>query len=155
MIKIKMLEIKSPWDLKIIDKVNFQTEGEIEKYLEISKEISLKKGLDFLPKERIDVLKKFSEKIKNNLDELAELASLEGGKPMIDSLVEIRRGADGVDSCIEILKNDSGSVIPMNIDEASTNRIAFTQNEPITVKIDNKFDISGEPDGFCSNFARW
>ncbi len=128
-----MLEIKSPWDLKIIDKVNFQTEGEIEKYLEISKEISLKKGLDFLPKERIDVLKKFSEKIKNNLDELAELASLEGGKPMIDSLVEIRRGADGVDSCIEILKNDSGSVIPMNIDEASTNRIAFTQNEPIGV----------------------
>ena len=32
MIKIKMLEIKSPWDLKIVDKVNFQTEGEIEKF---------------------------------------------------------------------------------------------------------------------------
>ena len=44
---------------------------------------------------------------------------------MIDSLVEIQRGADGVDSCIEILKNDSGSVIPMNIDEASTNKLLY------------------------------
>jgi len=128
-----MLEIKSPWDLKTIDKINFHNETDIENYLETAKEISLKKGLDFLPKQRIDVLKKFSENIKKNIQNLAELASLEGGKPMIDSLVEIKRGADGVESCIEVLKNESGSVIPMNIDDASANRIAFTQNEPIGV----------------------
>ena len=32
-----------------------------------------------------------------------------------------------------VLKNDSGNVIPMNIDEASKNRMAFTQKEPIGV----------------------
>ncbi len=128
-----MLEIKSPWNLETIDQIDCHTEKDIESFLDTAKKISLKKGLDFSPKERIEVLKKFSEKIKNNLQDLAELASSEGGKPMIDSLIEIKRGADGVDWCIEVLKNESGTVIPMNIDDASANRIAFTQKEPIGV----------------------
>ena len=48
-------------------------------------------------------------------------------------LVEIKRGAEGVESCIEVLKSESGSVIPMNLNETSSNRIAFTQKEPIGV----------------------
>ena len=128
-----MLEIKSPWNLETIDQIDCHTEKDIESFLDAAKKVSLKKGLDFSPKERIRVLKKFSEKIKNNLQDLAELASSEGGKPMIDSLIEIKRGADGVAWCIEALKNESGSVIPMNIDDASAKRIAFTQKEPIGV----------------------
>ena len=64
---------------------------------------------------------------------MAKLATKEGGKPLQDSIIEINRGAEGVDSAIEVLKSDAGSVIPMNINEASRNRIAFTQKEPIGI----------------------
>ena len=128
-----MLEVKSPWNLKILEKVPQNNEGQIEKILANASIASKNKGLDFPPDERIKVLKKFSQIIGENLSQLASLASSEGGKPIKDSLIEIKRGMEGVDCSIEVLKNDSGNVIPMNIDEASKNRMAFTQKEPIGV----------------------
>ena len=50
---------------------------------------------------------------------MAKLATSEGGKPLQDSIIEIKRGAEGVDAAVEVLKSDSGNVIPMNINEAS------------------------------------
>ena len=41
------------------------------------------------------------------LKNLANLATSEGGKPITDSIIEIKRGAEGVESCIEVLKNES------------------------------------------------
>ena len=113
-----MLEVKSPWNLKTLEKVPQNNDSQIERKLEKACKVSKSKSLDFTPDERIKVLKKFSQGIEKNLTELASLASTEGGKPITDSLIEIKRGIDGVDCCIEILKNDSGNVIPMNIDEA-------------------------------------
>ena len=126
-----MLEVKSPWKNNIIDTLESHNESQIEKILIIANKVAIKKGLDFPPQSRINVLKKFCEKIKNNIYELATLACAEGGKPITDSIIEIERGAEGVESCIEILKSECGDVIPMNINEASANRIAFTQKEPI------------------------
>ncbi len=126
-----MLEVKSPWKNNVITTLDCHDEDQLEKIVHKASKVSMNKGLDFPPKERIEVLKRFSDDIKKNIDELASLAASEGGKPLIDSIIEIKRGADGVDSCIEVLKSESGSVIPMNLDDASSGRIAFTQKEPI------------------------
>lgn len=128
-----MLEVKSPWDNKIVGSIETQNSHEIEQIISIVTQVSKLKGYDFPPKERIEVLKSFCKKIQNNIVPLAELATSEGGKPITDSIIEIKRGAEGVESCIEVLKSEVGSVIPMNINEASKNRIAFTQKEPIGV----------------------
>ena len=128
-----MLEVKNPWDQKVLQKISFQNSKDIEKILELAKKNSLKKGLDFNQIRRIDVLENFFKIISSNIDELAILASSEGGKPIKDSIIEIERGAEGVKSAIEIIKSDSGNVIPMNINKASEKRIAFTQKEPIGV----------------------
>ena len=48
---------------------------------------------------------------------MAKLASSRGGKPITDSIIEIKRGAEGVKSAIELIKNESGHVIPMNINK--------------------------------------
>lgn len=128
-----MLEIKSPWNQKILEKIPQNNDSQIEGILEEAYKVSKNKGLDFPPDERIKVLKKFSERIDANLSQLASLAASEGGKPITDSIIEIKRGMDGVNCCVEVLKSDSGNVIPMNIDEASKNRMAFTQKEPIGV----------------------
>ena len=128
-----MLEVKNPWDQKVLQKISFQNSKDIEKILESAKKNSQKKGLDFNQIRRIDVLENFFKIISSNIDELAILASSEGGKPIKDSIIEIERGAEGVKSAIEIIKSDSGNVIPMNINKASERRIAFTQKEPIGV----------------------
>ncbi len=126
-----MLEVNSPWDNKKIGLVKKNDSKHIEMILEETHNVSKNKGIDFPLKDRIIVLKKFQEMINKKIESLAELATSEGGKPISDSIIEIKRGSEGVESCIEILKSEAGSVIPMNINEASSNRIAFTQKEPI------------------------
>ena len=128
-----MLEVKSPWNNETVGTVKTHNSSEIEGIVQEVCRISIHKGEDFPPKERINVLKSFIKIIQENTQSLAELATSEGGKPITDSIIEIKRGAEGVESCIEVLKSESGSVIPMNINEASSNRIAFTQKEPIGV----------------------
>ncbi len=128
-----MLEVKSPWNNELIDSIDVHDKDYIEKKLNEVCETAKHKGLDFPIMDRIKVLKNFKKKIEENIDELANLATSEGGKPITDSIVEIKRGAEGVESCIEILKSDAGNVIPMNINTASRGRIAFTQKEPIGV----------------------
>ena len=128
-----MLEVKSPWNNEIVGSVETSNNQHLEDILMEVTNVSKLKGNDFPPKERIQVLKSFCEKINQNIESLAKLATSEGGKPITDSIVEIKRGAEGVDSCIEVLKSEAGSVIPMNLNEASSNRLAFTQKEPIGV----------------------
>ena len=128
-----MLEVKSPWNNETVGTVQTHNSSEIEGIVQEVCRVAVHKGEDFPPKERIIVLKSFIKIIQENTQSLAELATSEGGKPITDSIIEIKRGAEGVESCIEVLKSESGSVIPMNINEASSNRIAFTQKEPIGV----------------------
>jgi acyl-CoA reductase-like NAD-dependent aldehyde dehydrogenase len=80
---------------------------------------------------RIEILKRAAEIIKERREELALEAAREGGKPLMDSLVEIDRAADGVENCVEVLRAEGGRVIPMSLNPSSTGRVAFTQFEPI------------------------
>ena len=59
----------------------------------------------------------------------------EGGKPLPDSIVEVVRAIDSVRICIETLRTEGGEVIPMNINAASAQRMAFTRHEPIGVVV--------------------
>ena len=86
-----MLEIKAPWDQRVIEKIKFQKPCQIEEILESAKTNSLKKGSDFNIIQRIDVLENFCKLISTKSSELAKLASLEGGKPIKDSMIEIQR----------------------------------------------------------------
>ena len=73
--------------------------------------------------------------MKSRADQLAVEAAREGGKPLIDSQVEVARAIDGVENCIEVLRTEPGTVIPMNVNAASAGRIAFTRKEPIGVVV--------------------
>ena len=114
-----MLKVKTPWDQKVIQEIEFQKTNDIEVILESAKKNSLKKGLDFNLIKRIEVLENFFKNVSSNIDGLAKLASSEGGKPIKDSIIEIERGAEGVKTANELINNESGSVIPMNINKAS------------------------------------
>ena len=56
-----------------------------------------------------------------------ELAASEGGKPLVDSTVEVTRAINGVLLCVEALRGNAGSVVPLGTSEGSAGRRAFTQ----------------------------
>jgi acyl-CoA reductase-like NAD-dependent aldehyde dehydrogenase len=68
-------------------------------------------------------------------EELAIEAAREGGKPLVDSRVEVSRAIDSIRICIDCLRTESGETVPMGINAASAGRLAFTTREPIGVVV--------------------
>jgi acyl-CoA reductase-like NAD-dependent aldehyde dehydrogenase len=62
-------------------------------------------------------------------------AAREGGKPLVDSRIEADRAIDGMKLCVQHLRAQAGSEIPMNLNAASAGRLAFTRHEPIGVVV--------------------
>jgi acyl-CoA reductase-like NAD-dependent aldehyde dehydrogenase len=87
------------------------------------------------PARRIDILHNVAKLMQDRAESLALEAAREGGKPLMDSRVEVARAIDGVLNCAELLRSEAGHVIPMNLNGASMGRIAFTQREPIGVVV--------------------
>jgi len=83
--------------------------------------------------QRIAILERAAGLMHEQHEHLAVEAAREGGKPLIDSRVEVTRAIDSVRICAETLKSDHGSVIPMGMLPSSEHRVAFTQKEPIGV----------------------
>jgi acyl-CoA reductase-like NAD-dependent aldehyde dehydrogenase len=91
---------------------------------------------NWLPAEqRISILEKTANIMQSRFDELAIEAAREGGKPLLDSKVEVTRAIDGLKNCVEVIRSEHGEEIPMGKNAASMNRLAFTTHEPIGVVV--------------------
>ncbi len=87
------------------------------------------------PARRIEILARAATLMQQGREALAVEAAREGGKPLVDSLVEVDRAIDGVRICVERLRTQAGEEIPMGINAASAGRLAFTRHEPIGVVV--------------------
>ncbi len=85
--------------------------------------------------ERIIILERAAAIMSEQRDELAIESAREGGKPLVDSLVEADRAVDSIKSCAEHLRTQSGTEIPMGLNAGSSGRLAFTRQEPIGVVV--------------------
>ena len=85
--------------------------------------------------QRINILEKAASIMQSRFDELAIEAAREGGKPLLDSKVEVTRAIDGLKNCVEVIRSEHGEEIPMGKNAASMNRLAFTTHEPIGVVV--------------------
>ena len=131
----EQLEVVAPWDLQTINEVPIASNEDIERALETAYQIHRNKDR-WLPKpKRIEVLQKTAELMEEQAEFLAVEAAREGGKPLPDSRAEVARAIDGVKNCIEVLRTDSGREIPMGLNPASMNRLAYTRKEPIGVVV--------------------
>jgi len=128
-----MLKITSPYDLSLIKEIPLVNEKEVETALNVAH--SLFKNQDnWLPAhERIAILHRTASIMDSKIDDLTKLAALEGGKPLVDSKVEVLRAINGVQLAAEHIGQLKGEQIPMGLTKASTNRLAFTTREPIGV----------------------
>jgi len=129
------LDITGPFDFTRIATADLAGKEAIERALQNATELyrDRKKWLP-LP-ERLAILEKAAAIMENEFDHLAFDAAQEGGKPLIDSKVEVARAIEGVRLCVETMRSEGGELIPMGINAASSHKVAFTTYEPIGVVV--------------------
>jgi len=130
-----MLKVTSPYDFKLIKEIPLMGEQEVEKVLQTAYELSINRSKWLPAWQRIEILEQVIIIMQDNVEELTNLAAQEGGKPYMDSKVEVLRAINGVKLAIEEIGNLSGETIPMGRTPSSVNRLAFTVREPIGVVI--------------------
>ncbi len=129
------LEVTAPFDGAHLATVQTLTAEEARSALGVASDLARDRDV-WLPRaERIEILARAAESIGARREGLALAAAREGGKPLRDSLVEADRAADGVRSCVEFLRTQRGSEIPMDLNTASASRFACTTHEPIGVTL--------------------
>ena len=127
--------VVAPWDFSPIASVERADSSVVEQAL--SNAYGLYRNRDsWLPmRERVQILTRTMAIMRERREELAVEAAREGGKPLVDSLVEVDRAIDSVHICIDELRSRAGEVVPMCVSESSKNRVAFTRKEPIGVVV--------------------
>jgi acyl-CoA reductase-like NAD-dependent aldehyde dehydrogenase len=128
-----MLKVTSPYDFKVIQEIPLDGKAEVEKALETAHHLFTDRSKWLPAYTRIDILERVSEIMKNRVEELTKIAAEEGGKPYMDSKVEVMRAINGVKIAIEQIGQLKGEQIPMGHTKSSENRLAFTIREPIGV----------------------
>lgn len=126
------LKVQNPFTLETIQELDWQISGDIEKM--IGDSYNLFQSKDRLPKhERIHLLGSLYNLVRRDFDELVQTAVAEGGKPLQDTIVEVKRAMQGIKMAINTLENMHGEMIPMGLTKGSQNRLAFTLLEPCGV----------------------
>ncbi len=129
------LEVVAPFDGTPIASVTAADANAVDRALDNADTLFRNRDAWLQPSQRMEILAKTARLMMDRAEELAVEASREGGKPLIDSRVEVTRAIDGVKGCIEELRTRGGREIPMNLNAASAGRIAFTHHEPIGVVV--------------------
>jgi len=129
----KMLKVLSPYDQSLIKEIPFVGKDVVEKALTVAYDLFQNQSKWIPAHERIAILERTAEIMSTRIEELTKTAAQEGGKPYVDSKVEVLRAINGVKIAAEYISQLKGEQIPMGLTKASENRIAFTSREPIGV----------------------
>ncbi len=125
------LQVLSPFDGHLITELNFHSESQVEEALKQANRLAQDYD-DALPTdERIAILEKTANLVEAKAEEFAKQAAEEGGKPLVDSKVELERAIQGIREAARSINQVVGHEIPMNLTASSRNRMAFTIREPI------------------------
>jgi acyl-CoA reductase-like NAD-dependent aldehyde dehydrogenase len=129
------LPVNSPFDLKTIGSAGIADATAIELALTTADKLYRNRKAWLSGAQRVAILEKAAQLMQDKFEYLAIESAREGGKPLIDSRIEVTRAIDGVKNCAEVLRSETGKEIAMGINTASANRLAFTSKEPIGVVV--------------------
>lgn len=128
-----MLDVNNPFNGQLIQQIPINSAEDVEQALSTAHAL-FEDRTQWLPAyERVGILERSVEIMNSQVEELTQLAAQEGGKPYVDSKIEVLRAINGVKLAIEHIAHNQGEQIPMGHTVSSANRLAFTQREPIGV----------------------
>jgi acyl-CoA reductase-like NAD-dependent aldehyde dehydrogenase len=126
-----VLNVLSPFNGDLVGSVETVDTSGIEQALKTCSGLYSDRSGWIPAEQRVAILTRSSELMKNRSEQLIALAIAEGGKPYQDTRIELNRAIDGVQNCLECIRFQHGCEIPMQINSASMQRLAFTRREPI------------------------
>lgn len=124
------LEVTAPYDGAVLKEYEYHTKGQALDALKKAHAAYADRDGWLSGKRRIGILDSLAAKIESQLDALALQAAREGGKPLQDSLAEVRRAVSGVKVARDSVAKLTGNEVPMGINEKSLGRWAVTYREP-------------------------
>ncbi len=129
------LAVTAPYDGSKIGSVEIANADAIETALQTADRLYRDRENWLSGEQRIAIFEKAAAIMQDRFEYLAVEAAREGGKPLIDSRVEVTRAIDGVRNCAELLRHETGQEIAMGVNPASSGRLAFTHREAIGVVV--------------------
>ncbi|MEP4077717.1 aldehyde dehydrogenase family protein [Haloferula sp.] len=127
----EVLEVVAPFDGEVIGSIGYAGPETVEKALSLAAQLHASPESRLPVWERIAILNRTADLLEERAEDFALESAREGGKPLGDSRVEVARAVDGIRTCAEVLRTQSGEEIPMGISPSSAHRLAFTTHEPI------------------------
>lgn len=127
----KRLQVLAPFDNHVIAELELHTESEVEEALKQADRLAQHYDEALPATERIAILDKTANLVEAKAEVFARQAAEEGGKPLVDSRVELDRAVQGIREATRSISQMVGREIPMNLTDSSRNRMAFTIREPI------------------------
>ena len=127
------IKVNNPYDQSLIKEINLNSAAEVSAAIDQAHQKFIDREQWIPAYKRIEILERVIDIMKGQVDQLTHLAAAEGGKPLMDSRVEVLRAINGVKLAIEHIPQIKGEQIPMGHTQSSAQRIAFTQREPIGV----------------------
>lgn len=130
---MKTVEVTSPFDGTKLGEVKLSSFEEVEEAIALAR-VTFDSKKDELPKHKVaQILENLIVIMSSQKEELTKLCASEGGKPWMDSKVEVDRAINGVKLAIEHMGSSKGVEIAMGHTASSANRMAYTLKEPIGV----------------------
>ena len=128
-------EVLSPYDERLLGHVGSANAATVDHALTVAYALFRDRRRWLSTLERIAILERAIDLMQQHSEALALGAAAEGGKPLIDSRVEMARCIDSIRACVDALRNDAPATIPMGINAASQHRLTSMRKEPIGVVV--------------------
>jgi len=129
------LDVTSPFDGTLLATVAQADESDIDYALSTASRLFADRS-NWLPKaQRIEILERAMALMEQQAEALAIGSAHEGGKPLMDSHVEMVRCIDSIRLCVDTLRHDVSKPVPMGTNAASQHRLTVMNKEPIGVVV--------------------
>lgn len=129
------IDVVAPFDRSPIARIETSGADAVDQALNTADQLFRDRSKWLPAYQRIAILERTAAIMTERAEELAIEAAREGGKPLIDSRVEVARAIDSIRICVDCLRTGAGETLPMGINPASAERLAFTTHEPIGVVV--------------------
>jgi len=128
-----MLQVVQAFDRAPIAEIATEDAAALEAKLVAAQQVFRDRDGWLKPHQRMAILRRLAGLVAGKRDHLAMQIAREGGKPLLDAIIEVTRAIDGIHNAADELRNLAGREIPMGLSPAAADRWAFTTREPIGI----------------------
>jgi glyceraldehyde-3-phosphate dehydrogenase (NADP+) len=132
--KSDKIEVRNPYDGSLVDTVPRGDASDVEEALQGAAEgAAIMRAMS--AHERSSILRRASELLAEQQEEMARIISLEEGKVLPESRIEASRAGDIFETSAEEAKRLTGEVIPLDAAPGGTGKFGFTLRVPCGVVV--------------------